>query len=373
MTEIPTTNRTAETPLAIAVLISGGGTNLQALIDACADPVSPAAIPGRIVGVISNRPGAYGLERARLAGIPTRVIDHRAHPDRESFDAALGDALAEMGAELVCLAGFMRVLTSGFVNRFRWRLINIHPSLLPAFPGLHVQQQALDAGVRFSGATVHFVVPEVDAGPIIVQAVVPVLPGDDADRLAARILRQEHRIYPLAVRWFAEGRLRIQDDGAVRVDGVAAPEAALINPPAPTMTQTTLHPILARDGIAVGSLSACRVLLMNDCRHPWLILVPDRPGLRDLDELGDDDAPLVHADINRAARALRTLFKPDKLNIAALGNVVPQLHVHVIARFESDDAWPKPVWGLHPPMPYSDSAREALLVRLREALGIPAP
>ncbi len=263
-------------PLSIAVLISGGGTNLQALIDACArgesspaatgpasavdlsspmgSPVSasmsieesldgfasplalspdlpPIAIPGRIVGVISNRPDVYGLERARQAGIPTRVIDHTGFSDRQSFDAALGDALEAMGAELVCLAGFMRVLTDGFVNRFRGRLINIHPSLLPAFPGLHVQQKALDAGVRFSGATVHFVVPEVDAGPIIVQAVVPILPGDDADRLAARILREEHRIYPLAVRWFAQGRLHIGDDNrVVLVDGTSEPEGVLINP-----------------------------------------------------------------------------------------------------------------------------------------------
>ncbi|MEO5366214.1 MAG: phosphoribosylglycinamide formyltransferase [Magnetococcus sp. WYHC-3] len=211
----------------IAVLVSGSGSNLQALLDACAD----GFIPGRIVLVLSHRADAYGLERARRAGVPTRVIDHHQFPDRGSFDAAMMAVLDAVGVDLVCLAGFMRILTPGFVQHYAGRLLNIHPSLLPAFPGLHVQQRALDAGARFSGATVHFVVPEVDAGPIVLQAVVPVLPGDDAKTLAARILRQEHRIYPQAVRWFAQGRLGLDARGALRLDGAAGDgDAVLINP-----------------------------------------------------------------------------------------------------------------------------------------------
>ena len=201
-------------PLRIAVLISGGGSNLQALQDGC----TSGLIPGEIVLVISNNPDAYGLERARKYGIPTQVIDHRLFTSRASFDQVVAHTLDEAGAELICLAGFMRVLTDDFVHYYSGRLLNIHPALLPAFPGIYVQRQALDAGVRFSGATVHFVVPEVDAGPIVIQAVVPVLADDTRETLSARILCQEHRIYPLAVRWFAQGRLRVEE-GRVRVLG----------------------------------------------------------------------------------------------------------------------------------------------------------
>lgn len=213
--------------LALGVLISGSGSNLQALMDRCAD----GYIPGEIRLVISNKAEAYGLERARQAGIPTLVISHRAFPDRESFDAMMAEALDGAGVELVCLAGFMRVLSGAFVRRYAGRLINIHPALLPAFPGLHVQQQAIDAGVRFSGATVHFVEEAVDAGPILAQAVVPVLPGDDADTLAARILVQEHRLYPLAVRLFAQGRLRLAGRRVAVADAPWQPDTALLNPP----------------------------------------------------------------------------------------------------------------------------------------------
>ncbi|MBF0463432.1 MAG: phosphoribosylglycinamide formyltransferase [Magnetococcales bacterium] len=213
-------------PLRIAVLISGGGSNLQALMDGCATGL----IPGQIVLVISNRSDAFGLERAKKYQIPTRVIDHRLFSLRASFDQMVARALEEAGAELVCLAGFMRVLTSDFVQYYAGRLLNIHPALLPAFPGIHVQRQAIEAGVRFSGATVHFVVPEVDSGPIVIQAVVPVLADDTPDTLAARILRQEHRIYPLAVRWFAQGRLRLEE-GRVRVmDGEEDDLGVLVNP-----------------------------------------------------------------------------------------------------------------------------------------------
>ncbi|MEO5353585.1 MAG: phosphoribosylglycinamide formyltransferase [Magnetococcus sp. XQGC-1] len=213
-------------PLRIAVLISGGGSNLQALLDGCASGL----IPGEVVLVISNNPDAYGLERARKHGVPSRVIDHRLFTSRAFFDQAVAHTLEEVGAELICLAGFMRVLTDDFVHYYAGRLLNIHPALLPAFPGIHVQRQALDAGVRFSGATVHFVVPEVDAGPIVIQAVVPVLADDTHATLAARILRQEHRIYPLAVRWFAQGRLRVEE-GRVRVlEGAEDGEMALIQP-----------------------------------------------------------------------------------------------------------------------------------------------
>ncbi|MBF0426065.1 MAG: phosphoribosylglycinamide formyltransferase [Magnetococcales bacterium] len=212
--------------LRYGVVISGGGSNLQALIDRSAD----GTIPGRIVLVISNEPGAFGLQRAGRAGIPTQVIDHRAFPDRASFEQALAAALDAAQVELVCLAGFMRVLTPWFVRHYRGRLLNIHPALLPAFPGLHVQQRALDAGVRFSGATVHFVVEDVDAGPIVAQAVVPILPGDDAAALAARILQQEHRIFPLAVRLFAQRRLEVQGSRVIIRGHEADAAAALINP-----------------------------------------------------------------------------------------------------------------------------------------------
>lgn len=211
--------------LKLGVLISGRGSNLQSLIDACADP----AFPAEIALVISNVPGVRGLERAARAGLPALAIDHKAFRGREPFEEALSVALAGAGVELVCLAGFMRLLTDGFVRSWHDRLINIHPSLLPAFKGIHVHEKALAAGVRFSGCTVHFVRPAMDSGPIIVQAVVPVHPGDDADSLAARVLAEEHRIYPLAVRLVAEGRVRVAGE-QVAIDGWVPPGGTLLNP-----------------------------------------------------------------------------------------------------------------------------------------------
>lgn len=184
-----------------AILISGRGSNMQALID--------AQLPGTCVAVISNRPAAAGLAWAAARGVPTAVVDHKAYPSRETFDAALAAELERRGAELVLLAGFMRVLTESFVQRYEGRLVNIHPSLLPSFPGLHTHEAALQAGVRVHGCTVHFVTPALDCGPIIIQAAVPVLPGDDAEALAARVLAQEHIIYPQAARGILEGRCRL--------------------------------------------------------------------------------------------------------------------------------------------------------------------
>ncbi|HVO15058.1 MAG TPA: phosphoribosylglycinamide formyltransferase [Alphaproteobacteria bacterium] len=211
--------------LKVGVLISGRGSNLQALIDACAAPDFPA----EIVLVVSNNVNAQGLERAHKAGIATKVIDHRSFGGREAFDVAIDAALRRAEVELVCLAGFMRLLTPGFVAWWRDRIINIHPSLLPSFKGLHSHERALEAGVRLTGCTVHFVRAEMDDGPIIVQAAVPVHAGDDAERLAARVLAVEHRIYPLALRLIAEGRVRVEGDVAA-VDG-PAPDTVLINPP----------------------------------------------------------------------------------------------------------------------------------------------
>lgn len=180
----------------IAVLISGRGSNLQCLIDACMNEDYPA----RIVAVISNRPDAYGLERAREAGIPAIAIDHKAYETREDFEAALDSALREAGAEFVCLAGFMRILTEGFVNQWDGRMINIHPSLLPKFKGVDTHKRALEAGETEHGCTVHWVTPGMDEGPVIAQARVPVLPGDTPETLAARVLVEEHRLYPAALR-----------------------------------------------------------------------------------------------------------------------------------------------------------------------------
>lgn len=184
----------AKTP--IAVLISGRGSNLQCLIDACAQPDYPA----RIVAVISNRPGAYGLERAREAGIAAIAIDHKAYETREDFEAALDAALREAGAEFVCLAGFMRILTPGFVNAWSGRMINIHPSLLPKFKGVDTHARAIEAGESEHGCTVHWVTAGMDEGPVIAQARVPVLPGDTPETLAARVLVEEHRLYPEALK-----------------------------------------------------------------------------------------------------------------------------------------------------------------------------
>ena len=202
--------------LKVGVLISGRGSNLAALIEAAKAPDYPA----EIVCVVSNVATAAGLKIARDAGVPTAAISHRDFADRESFDRAVSVELEKHRVELVALAGFMRIQSPWFPMQWAGRIINIHPSLLPAFPGLHVQQQAIDAGVRVSGCTVHFVTPELDAGPIIAQAAVPVLAGDDADKLAARILRQEHRLYPEVVRWFAEGRICLID-GQVSVKDAA--------------------------------------------------------------------------------------------------------------------------------------------------------
>jgi phosphoribosylglycinamide formyltransferase 1 len=208
--------------LRVGVLISGRGSNLEALIEACADPGYPA----EIVVVISNRPEAPGLGYAAAAGIPAAVIQHA---DRLAFAADAQALLREHRVEVVCLAGFMRVLDTRFVEAWRDRIVNIHPSLLPSFQGLHAQRQALVAGVRFTGCTVHFVRPELDCGPIIGQAVVPVYPGDDEARLSARILGAEHRLYPLALRLIAEGRVRVTAD-RVEIDGTTAPEIIALSP-----------------------------------------------------------------------------------------------------------------------------------------------
>ena len=211
--------------LKVAVLVSGRGSNLQALIDACRDGPYPA----NIVGVVSNVPDVYALERAGNAGISTRVVDHRDYDGREAFETALQQVLGELGADFICLAGFMRILTSGFVARWQDRMINIHPSLLPSFKGLHVHEQALSAGVRFSGCTVHYVVPEMDSGPINVQGVVPVLDGDTPDTLAARVLEAEHRCFPLALKLIGEGRVRLEN-GVARIEGLTEPKTIQLNP-----------------------------------------------------------------------------------------------------------------------------------------------
>lgn len=210
----------------VVILISGRGSNMEAIVR--------AAIPGtRIAAVISNRPEAAGLEFARRHGIATAVVDHKAHPSREAFDTALAQAIDAFVPDLVVLAGFMRVLGEAFVRRYEGRMLNIHPSLLPAFPGLHTHERALQEGCRVHGATVHFVTPALDHGPIVVQAAVPVLPDDTPETLAARVLVQEHRIYPQAVRWFVEDRLQLTPEGRVVLQGAPASvqEAALVWPP----------------------------------------------------------------------------------------------------------------------------------------------
>ena len=211
--------------LRLGVLLSGRGSNLRALIGACADP----AYPAEIVSVFSDRANAPGLAVAAAAGIPGVVVPHNARP---AFAAEAQVLLRDRRVELVCLAGFMRVLDAAFVDAWRDRMVNIHPSLLPAFPGLHPQRQALAAGVRFAGCTVHFVRPEVDAGPIIAQAVVPIHPDDDEESLSARILEVEHRLYPLTVRLIAESRVRVVAD-KVEIDGWRPPKIALLNPREP--------------------------------------------------------------------------------------------------------------------------------------------
>ena len=211
--------------LKVGVLISGRGSNLAALIESA----RAADYPAEIACVVSNRADAPGLEIAAAAGIPTAIVSHRDHPDRETFDRAVSAELERHGSGLVVLAGFMRIFSPWFPARWANRLINIHPSLLPAFKGMHVQRQALDAGVRLSGCTAHLVIPDLDSGPIIAQAAVPVLAGDTEETLSARILRQEHRLYPLVVRWFAEGRVNIAGN-KVTVEGVACDATLLFSP-----------------------------------------------------------------------------------------------------------------------------------------------
>jgi len=207
----------SHTRCAVVVLISGRGTNLQAIIDDAQDANCPYALRA----VISNRPDAAGLERARRAAIETQVVDHESYASRQHFNAALMDAIDRYAPGLVVLAGFMRILTPEFVSHYDGRLINIHPSLLPAFPGLDTHARAIASGARAHGASVHFVTADLDGGPLIVQAPVPVLAGDDADTLAARVLEQEHEILPAAIRWFADGRLSIEG-GHVMLDGKPA-------------------------------------------------------------------------------------------------------------------------------------------------------
>lgn len=198
----------------VVVLLSGTGSNLQALIDSTRTGDSPA----RIAAVISNRSDAYGLQRARDAGIATRTLDHKAFEGREAFDSALIELIDTFNPKLVVLAGFMRILSADFVRHYAGRLLNIHPSLLPKYKGMHTHQRALDAGDSEHGCSVHFVTEELDGGPLVVQAVIPVESDDSAQMLAQRVHTQEHRIYPLAVRWFAEGRLILGKQGAL-LDG----------------------------------------------------------------------------------------------------------------------------------------------------------
>lgn len=196
----------------IVVLISGRGSNMQAIADACTRERWSA----EVVAVISNRPDAQGLEFAASRGIATRVVDHRDHPDRDAFDAALAQAVDAHAPDLVALAGFMRILGAGFVAPHAGRLMNIHPSLLPSFTGLHTHRRAIEAGCKIAGATVHFVTQQLDHGPIVAQAAVPVRDDDTEASLAARVLEREHIIYPRAVRWFVEGRLSLEN-GLVRI------------------------------------------------------------------------------------------------------------------------------------------------------------
>ena len=207
----------------VAILISGRGSNMVALLEAARDP----AYPAEIVLVVSNRPEAPGLIRAAEAGIPIRAVDHTTFADRAGFDAALDAALRAADVDLVCLAGFMRILTPDFVASWAGRMLNIHPSLLPLFKGTHTHRQALDAGVRLHGCSVHFVVPELDAGPIVAQAAIPVRQGDDPDSLADRVIVQERRLYPAVLALVAGGRARLED-GQVVVDA-AAPDGVLFS------------------------------------------------------------------------------------------------------------------------------------------------
>ena len=218
----------------LGVLASGGGTNLQAVLDACAS----RRISAEVAVVISNVPGAGALERARKTGVATEVLPSKGVTDREGYDLRLVEALRGHGVELVCLAGYMRIVTPAFLRAFGPtaatrgcpRVVNVHPGLLPSFPGLHAQRQCVEYGARFAGCTVHFVDEGTDTGPVIVQAVVPVLPGDTEEVLARRILEQEHRLYPQAIEWFAQGRLSVEDR-RVAVDGARPPAPAPVTNP----------------------------------------------------------------------------------------------------------------------------------------------
>jgi len=206
----------------IVILISGRGSNMQAILE--------ARLPMSVAAVISNDATASGLITAQKHGVPTRVVDHRAYADRAAFDTALAAAIDEYAPDLLVLAGFMRILTAGFVEHYRDRILNIHPSLLPSFTGLHTHRRALEAGVKVHGCSVHFVTPELDHGPIVAQAAVPVLDDDSEDTLAARVLAQEHRLYPQAVAWFCAERLRITENGGVKLAEAGRPTDALVVP-----------------------------------------------------------------------------------------------------------------------------------------------
>ena len=206
----------------IVILISGRGTNMQAILE--------ARLPLTVAAVISNDAAAGGLATAQKHGVPTQIVDHRAFADRAAFDKALAAAIDAYSPDLVVLAGFMRILTAEFVEHYRGRILNIHPSLLPSFTGLHTHRRALEAGVKAHGCSVHFVTPELDHGPIVAQAVVPVLENDTEDRLAARVLEQEHRIYPQAVEWFCAGRLTITPHGTVLLKAALDADGALLSP-----------------------------------------------------------------------------------------------------------------------------------------------
>ena len=217
--------------LRLAVLVSGSGSNLQSIIDKC----EAGVLDAQVVLVLSNKAGAYGLERAVRHGIPTMTLDHKAFDSREAFDRAMVDAIRASGADTIILAGFMRLLTPVFLEAFPGRVLNIHPALLPSFAGVHGQADAANYGVKLSGATVHFVTLEMDSGPVIIQAAVPVTPGEGGDTLGKRILAFEHRIFPQAIQWLSQGRLRI-DGRHVLLAGPAGPPAelhgpGLVNPP----------------------------------------------------------------------------------------------------------------------------------------------
>jgi len=211
------------TKLQVVVLLSGSGSNLQAIIDNLDN------MPIEICAVISNKADAYGLERAKRAGITTQLLDHKTFADRDSYDLALLDLVNSFKPGLVVLAGFMRILTATFVNHFHGRMLNIHPSLLPKFRGLHTHQRALDEHETIHGVSIHFVTEELDGGPLIAQAIVPVKAGDDADKLGSRVLKREHRLYPMAIKWFAEGRLKLTAE-QLMLDGNALDGPVIFKP-----------------------------------------------------------------------------------------------------------------------------------------------